>query len=227
MHTTTPPQLTADEVDDILYLIRANEVEDLAQYLPELTKKYQCEQKDVWEACVDPDSGNTALHFCAANGLTGEVFTSQQGTSLWRPLTDHVSDLLNTLLKTLTTSLSSPTPLLNRRNASGNTPLHWASLNGHLATAKVLIAAGADMWVRNQAGNLAIFEAERAGKDDVVAYLLEAGGTEKEREEAGPSKATTEGEEEDVVMRAGEQSGEGEGAVEGVREKLEETGLGK
>ena len=85
---------------------------------------------------------------------------------------------------------------MNRRNEAGNTPLHWAALNGHLACAKALITAGADMWVRNGAGNLAVFEAERAGKDDVVAYLLLEGGTEKEREGAEGQAGEAEAEEE-------------------------------
>lgn len=50
---------------------------------------------------------------------------------------------------------------------------------------KALVGAGADLWVRNQAGNLAVFEAERAEKDDIVAYLLQAGGNEKDVEEVG------------------------------------------
>lgn len=46
---------------------------------------------------------------------------------------------------------------------------------------KQLVSAGADMWVKNEAGHLAMFEAERADKGDVVQFLLEAGGKEVER----------------------------------------------
>jgi ankyrin repeat protein len=59
--------------------------------------------------------------------------------------------------------------------------LHWAALNGHLAVVKLLVGAGADMWVKNEAGHLAMFEAERADKGDVVQFLLEAGGKDVER----------------------------------------------
>lgn len=82
---------------------------------------------------------------------------------------------------------------MNRRNQSGNTALHWSSLNGHLATTSALVEAGADLWIRNSAGNLAVFEAERAGKDDVVAYLLKVGGTEKEIEGEGESESESAG----------------------------------
>jgi hypothetical protein len=65
-------------------------------------------------------------------------------------------------------------PYLNRPNAQGSTPLHWAALNGHLPVVKQLVSAGADMWAKNEAGHLAMFEAERADKGDVVQFLLEA-----------------------------------------------------
>jgi len=53
-------------------------------------------------------------------------------------------------------------------------------LNGHIDAVKLLVEAKADLWARNQAGNLAVFEAERAGKEDTVALLLRSGGTESE-----------------------------------------------
>lgn len=173
MHSTAPPALTFDEVDDLLYFTRANEAQELQQTITELAQKYSCSQKDVLEAAVDPESGNTVLHFCSANGLT---------------------QLLPNLLSALGATEGSPIEFVNRGNKEGNTPLHWAAYNGHLEIVKALIASGADMWQKNTAGHLAMFEAERADKNDVVQYLLEAGGKEVERagEEGMPS-------EEDVV----------------------------
>lgn len=37
------------------------------------------------------------------------------------------------------------------------------------------------MWIKNSAGHLAMFEAERNEKNDVVAFLLDAGGKDVER----------------------------------------------
>lgn len=71
MSSSTPPALTADEIDDLLYFTRVNEVDDLKQTIAELSQKYQCGSKDVVEAGIDPESGNTVLHYCAANGFTG------------------------------------------------------------------------------------------------------------------------------------------------------------
>lgn len=65
--------------------------------------------------------------------------------------------------------------LLNTQNASGNTPLHWASLNGHLEAVKLLIDAGADPTMINKAGHDAVFEAEINGKGAVVEWLLTEG----------------------------------------------------
>ncbi|USW51414.1 Putative ankyrin repeat-containing domain superfamily [Septoria linicola] len=169
MHSAAPPALTPDEVDDLLYFTRANEVPDLQQAITELAQKYTCTAKEVLEAAVDAENGNTVLHFCSANGL---------------------SDLLSNLLSQLGAAEASSAGFVNHGNKEGNTPLHWAAYNGHLAVVKSLIAAGADMWQKNAAGHLAMFEAERADKNDVVQYLLEAGGKEVERagEEGQPSE---------------------------------------
>lgn len=72
------PALTADEIDDVLYFTRVNEVEDLKAMIAELAPKYGCEQRDIVEAAVDPENGNSALHYCAANGLSGKKIGKPQ-----------------------------------------------------------------------------------------------------------------------------------------------------
>jgi len=72
MSSTNAPTLTPDEIDDVLYFTRVNEVEDLKSTIAELAQKYNCQPKDVVEAAVDPESGNSSLHYCAANGLAGK-----------------------------------------------------------------------------------------------------------------------------------------------------------
>lgn len=70
-----------------------------------------------------------------------DTFVSSKGAAgingtdfLTDPCLDHPTDTLNLLLPytRLTTLL--------HQNSSGNTPLHWAGLNGHLATVKALVA---------------------------------------------------------------------------------------
>ncbi|KAK3071496.1 ankyrin repeat-containing protein [Teratosphaeriaceae sp. CCFEE 6253] len=177
-------QLTADEIDDLLYFTRANEAQELHQMLAELSKRYACDTREVLEACLDQETSNTVLHYCAANGLT---------------------DLLQSLLGSLKTSeqngkAADRPQLMNRQNQQGNTPLHWAAYNGHLPSVKLLVGAGADMWVKNTAGHLAMFEAERAEKSEVVQYLLEAGG--RTVEQAGREGVATK--EDEVEVQDGE-----------------------
>ncbi|KAF2220774.1 ankyrin repeat-containing domain protein, partial [Elsinoe ampelina] len=154
-----PVKLEEDDIDDLLYSVRTDDKDELNSLLKGLAEKYTTTEQIILQSSIAEHSGNTAIHFAAANGL---------------------KDLLHHILQTL--NLPPGADFVNRRNLSGNTSLHWSSLNGHLETTKLLIEAGADLWVRNSAGNLAVFEAERAGKDDVVAYLLKVGGTEKESE---------------------------------------------
>lgn len=63
--------LTADEIDDVLYFTRVNEASDLQATITELAQKYNRAPREIVEAAVDAESGNGALHYCAANGLTG------------------------------------------------------------------------------------------------------------------------------------------------------------
>jgi ankyrin repeat protein len=75
----------------------------------------------------------------------------------------------------LSTSTDKPPPgLINAVNDAGNTPLHWAALNGHLESVKLLIQAGADITIFNRAGHDAVFEAEINDKNEVVDWLLGA-----------------------------------------------------
>ena len=108
------------------------------------------------------------------------------------------------------------TAFVNIQNASGNTALHWAALNGHLDAVKALVAVGADLEVRNKAGRDVVFEAEGAGKEEVVSWLLGV-GAEKEVEQ---SKG-----EEGAEEKIGE--GGGEGSSKSVEEGVEEMELGE
>lgn len=75
----------------------------------------------------------------------------------------------------LSLSVSNQALSLNLQNSSGNTPLHWAALNGHLPAVKLLIEAGADPTVMNKAGKDAVYEAEANEKNELAAWLLTEG----------------------------------------------------
>lgn len=195
----TPARLTLseDEIDDVLYLARANETQDLPQYLQELSQSHAgSSPADILVAAVDSQSGNSALHYAAANGHT---------------------EILDIVRTTLTSAAPSPDAakesyksFVNLKNASGNTALHWAALNGHLAAAKTLVSLGADAAILNTAGHDAVFEAEQNGKNDVVGWLLVEGGAldtvvgalkEEEVAESSKNGAQDEDEGEAVEMK--------------------------
>ncbi|EGP85190.1 unnamed protein product [Zymoseptoria tritici ST99CH_3D1] len=188
MRVSTPPPLEFEQIDDLLYLTRANESQELDTSIQQLAEQYQCRRKDILEAAIDPETGNTVLHFCSANGL---------------------SELLSSILSQLKIEEGADqtgfSPLINHGNKEGNTPLHWAAYNGHLPVVKTLLGVGADMWLKNAAGHLAMFEAERADKNDVVQHLLEAGG--KEVEKAGVEGQASAEDVEDVAEEEGAEGG--------------------
>ena len=121
------------------------------------------------------------------------------------------------LLGTLSNSSScSPSPLINTPNIYGNRPLHYAALNGHLDTVKVLVAAGADISLKNEVGRDAVFEAENGEKLDVVEWLL------------NQIKKAGDGEGMGSVEEKLEEDLEGEGEVEvGLREEIQSMDINK
>lgn len=73
--------------------------------------------------------------------------------------------------------LLAPTAL-SLHNHQGNTPLHWAALNGHLEVVKILVENKADIKALNIVGRSALYEASDNEKESVVDYLLEHGAIE-------------------------------------------------
>jgi ankyrin repeat protein len=121
------------------------------------------------------------------------------------------------------TSTEKPAPeFLNALNESGNTPLHWAALNGHLESVKLLIQSGADVTIINRAGHDAVYEAEINDKNEVVDWLLGAveelekgiGQTDEDMDDADMHNA------EDVDSAT--QGSAAQSSVEGVRKQMED-----
>ncbi|KAI8898919.1 ankyrin repeat-containing domain protein [Globomyces pollinis-pini] len=63
---------------------------------------------------------------------------------------------------------------INVQNAEGSTPLHWAALNGHLETVKLLLDFGANATIRNQVGISPATLAEQNNHLECVKVLLES-----------------------------------------------------
>lgn len=61
----------------------------------------------------------------------------------------------------------------DQKNSSGNSPLHWATLNGNIDCVKVLIEAGCDPLCENSFGISPIDEAVKTGRQDILEYFAE------------------------------------------------------
>ena len=70
MPLDTDPALSEDDIDDLLYLARTNELLDLQASLQALTTPH-LSTSSIISAAIDPNSGNGILHMAAANGHTG------------------------------------------------------------------------------------------------------------------------------------------------------------
>lgn len=109
--------------------------------------------------------------------------------------------------------------ILNTQNKAGNTALHWAALNGHLQSVKVLLQEGSDPTITNQKGHDAVFEAELNDKKEVVEWVLKEGG---EGLEEGISGETEEGAAGEPVDEDMEVDQDDNGAEEDLSKKLQE-----
>lgn len=118
-----------------------------------------------------------------------------------------------------TPSAAAPSAFLDFPNASKSTALHWAALNGHLSTVHLLVDAGADLTLENAAKHDALDEAERAGKADVVRFLMARLSGKTEEEVAEIEKEAKRIAEEETAM---EKDG-----VTATQEDLESMGLDK
>ncbi|KAL8703243.1 MAG: hypothetical protein Q9201_003576 [Fulgogasparrea decipioides] len=191
------PTLSADEIDDLLYLARANDLHDLKAGIEVVALAQNTSINNILQAIVDPESGNSLLHMVCANNCL-DVLGYLLDTS---PEQDNA---------TQSTQLN-----VNLKNLAGNTPLHWAAMNGHLGAVKMLVLRGADTGVKNNVGHDAVFEAERGGKEEVVGWLLgQQKGVECNREGDG-LEGEIEVDEEDVGAEGVDiENGTGDGVEE-------------
>jgi ankyrin repeat protein len=113
--------------------------------------------------------------------------------------------------------------ILNAQNLAGNTALHWAALNGHLESVKVLLEEGSDPTITNQRGHDAVYEAELNDKSQVVEWVLKEGG---EGLEEGVGNDAMEGEAgEDADADEAMDGVDGGSLVDSVKEKLDEMDI--
>jgi len=165
------PTPTPEELDDLIYFSRVGDLESLRASITELCSTHRCAPSVIVATAIDVDqeglgSQSSLLHYPSANGNL-EIVTYL--LSLLAP-----SESLHGSPSGTTADKSAP-QLVNHRNVSGNTPLHWAGVNGHLEVVKKLVHAGADPTIVNAAGRDAVVESEASAKEgaaECAVWLL-------------------------------------------------------
>ncbi|BDD59473.1 hypothetical protein MPDQ_002967 [Monascus purpureus] len=185
--TQVPIKLSFESIDDLIYDARSGDLDALKTDIASLSKQHDCSESLIVASAIDmePESeggtGSCLLHFPAANGNL---------------------EILSYLLQILYSSseFSAKKSIVNHGNHSGNTPLHWAALNTHLECVKALVAAGADISIKNDAGHDAVFLAERTawtaeGEGDETQEQKEqdeSEGGEEDKGKISPGRAVVE-----------------------------------
>ncbi|RDA95904.1 hypothetical protein CP533_5207 [Ophiocordyceps camponoti-saundersi (nom. inval.)] len=143
------PQLTDDDIDDVMYFSRAGETEDLHETLAVLAEREKVSPVEIIEAVKD-EGGSTPLHMATGNG---HLETTRSILSLFD-------------------SSPSKQKFLDHGNEHGNTALHWAALGGHLAIVELLLSYGASAACVNESGCLPFDMALRNDRQQVVDFFL-------------------------------------------------------
>ncbi|KAK8040936.1 hypothetical protein PG994_013943 [Apiospora phragmitis] len=150
------PKLTADEIDDLIYLARAGDDAELTVLLKELADREKVTIADVLDAAKD-ESGATCLHMAAANGQSKSTSAPAQPSSEESASSPEQKQ---------------PTSYINVANRFGNTALHWACLGNHLDTVKLLLTRGASPALANDKDQIPLDMAAFNNHMVIVEYFL-------------------------------------------------------
>lgn len=131
-----------------------------------------------------PDKeGRSVLLLAAARGAWNTVkILLKMGASICdhdngnRNLLHHVvlsGGCLNDICNDIAKKSSEIMDLLNEKDSSGCTPMHYASLNGHLKTIQSLLYLGAIINLKNNENQSPLHFAARYGRYNTVRHLLE------------------------------------------------------
>lgn len=74
---------------------------------------------------------------------------------------------------------------INARDEFGNTALHWASVNGHIAVVRELIQKGADVNAKNKTNSTPLHLASGSGQIMAVRELIKNGADATLRDKHG------------------------------------------
>ncbi|KAK4157190.1 ankyrin repeat-containing protein YAR1 [Chaetomidium leptoderma] len=183
------PQLSEDEIDDLLYASRTGEKDELATVLSSLAEREKVSAAEILTSAKD-EGKSTCLHMATGNGHV-EIVTLLLSHFTSRPAEEKQA-------------------FLDAPNEYGNTGLHWAALGGHLAVVKLLVEGGASVALANDKNYVPLDLASFGDKFDVVDYFLaQSGGLEDENAEEGGLDGAVEGVQLDEETEGGEVEGKG------------------
>ncbi|KAH7318276.1 ankyrin repeat-containing YAR1 [Stachybotrys elegans] len=167
------PQLTEDEIDDLVYFSRTGEDEDLISTLTALAEREKVSPAEILLAAKD-EGKSTCLHMATGNGHLGTV---QKLVAYFegRPKEEKQT-------------------YLDEANEHGNTGMHWAALGGHLETVKFLLDQGASPALANERNYVPLDLANFNDKAEVARYFLSFSGMlEDKNQESGLSNGCVQG----------------------------------
>ncbi|KAF3771395.1 ankyrin [Cryphonectria parasitica EP155] len=145
------PNLSEDEIDDMIYFARAGEASDLNDALTTLSAREGVTPAQILQAAKD-EGKSTCLHMATGNGNLEIV------TILVQAFSDQPKEEKQTFL--------------DAPNEFGNTGLHWAALGGHLDVVKFLVAEGASPALANDKNYIPLDLASFSEKMNVVDFFL-------------------------------------------------------
>lgn len=134
--------LSEEEADDLIYCSRSGELDELKTLVENIIEKHDQGNRStstfnqlMRKVAESNAANNTLLHFASANGHLGmwSLDFSDIAFILAEFETYFCLDIVTYL------NIDSTLETLLAQNDSGNTPLHWASLNGHLEVVQALV----------------------------------------------------------------------------------------
>ncbi|KAK4093727.1 hypothetical protein PCL_05433 [Purpureocillium lilacinum] len=174
------PQLTEDEIDDLIYFARAGENEDMKETLISLAEREKVTPAEILVAARD-EAKSTTLHMATGNGHLGESYwafsMTQAGSMALRSVADKGPEMVRQLVDAFEgRPKEEKQAFLDEPNEHGNTGLHWAALGGHLETVKLLMEHGASPALANERNYVPLDLANFNDKPEIAQYFLSAAG---------------------------------------------------
>ncbi|CAG9944416.1 unnamed protein product [Clonostachys rosea f. rosea IK726] len=164
------PQLSEDEIDDLIYFARTGETKDLFETVASLAEREKATHAEILIAAKDESNKSTTLHMATGNGhleTVRKLVESFEG----RPKEERQA-------------------FLDEPNEHGNTGLHWAALGGHIDTVKYLVEQGASPALANERNYVPLDLAYFNQHEDIANYFLSfLPSLESKNEDSGLSGA--------------------------------------